>query len=200
MNSVLQDILSIVLFWLAIILLFVGIGFMAIPAKLLELTTRLNKWVATDSLFNGLNRSFSFERIIYRHHTISGLIIIVCCIYVFLRIWLCFEVAIEILPVIINATISQWLYTALVLLIFIADIVVFIIGLIILVRPSILKGIESWSNRWIDSEKALKNLDKEYELKIEWFPKYPRVFGLFIVLGCLYIISNMGPLSDAMMK
>jgi hypothetical protein len=70
--------------------------------------------------------------------------------------------------------------------------VAIIFGLVVILRPSLLKKIESWSNNWVSTEELLKPLDKTIDISHRWLPRHPRVFGLFVALGSLFILLNLG--------
>ncbi len=65
-----------------------------------------------------------------------------------------------------------------------------IIGLVVLVRPSLLKSLEKWGNRWIDTDSELEGFDRIHEIPGNILPGRPRWFGAFVLLGALYIIYS----------
>ena len=70
--------------------------------------------------------------------------------------------------------------------------IAFIIGILVFLRPSLLKSVERWSNRWVETEDTLQGLDKVHDIPANILPGKPRLFGLFVLIGALYIIYSTG--------
>ena len=185
-----------VLFIIGIMLLFVGAGFIFIPDKIFKLAVRANHWVDTDSFFHKLNKPRYKEHFFYRHHRIFGITIIIASIASLytLTFYIGVESVTHVLTRIAESEFEKWLFVVLYYLLIGANILAVIFGAIMFKRPSALKTFEEWSNQWIDTDSPLKALDRQKHLPDRILPGNPRIFGLVIILGAMYIIWNTNPL------
>jgi len=181
-----------VLFIIGIILLPVGAGFIFIPDKIFKLANGLNYWVATDKLFNKLNRPRYKEVYFYRHHRVFGMVIIfasIACLYM-PTVYISVETLLHYLPSFAESKFEKWLFVVLYYLLITAISLAVIFPVIMFIRPSALKSFEKWSNYWVDTDTPLKILDNQKKLPDRILPGNPRIFGCFVVLAALYIIWN----------
>lgn len=179
-----------VLFVIGILLIPIGIGFMLIPEKISKVANKLNKWVATDAFFTKLNAPVYKERFFYRHHRIFGVLVFLLslvCLYM-MTFYAGTDSTTENLLKVAESEFEKWLFVVLYYLLIGAIFLSLLFGLIMFIRPSALKSFESWGNHWVDTDDSLKVLDKNKDL-FEWIlPRNQRIFGLFVILGAIYII------------
>jgi hypothetical protein len=97
------------------------------------------------------------------------------------------------LPAVINPYLSEWFYSTVYYLLAIANLLAVVVGIVVFVRPSLLKGIEQTLNKWVTAGPGLKKLDETHEISLDVLPGgHPRLFGLAVALGGLYIMLSMG--------
>jgi hypothetical protein len=180
------------LFILGVLLIPLGLSFLIIPEKLEEIGNKLNRWIITEHFFEVLNKPRYQERLFYRHHRVIGVLVMVCavvCIYMMTF----YTDIINVLDKVLQLTDSVFgqtiLGTSYYLLIG-ANAIAFIVGLILIIRPSALKDIEKISNSWFETEQKLKVLDNTRDLPESMFPGNPRIFGTIILIGAIYIIIS----------
>lgn len=180
-----------VVFWAAVVLLIVGLCMVAVPQQVLRVGQRLNRWIPTDDFFRRLDTPRYGERFFYRHHILFGSFIILGGAYTFYRFMFDFNAGSYTLPVFTSSSANQWLTTSLAFMNILFSILVFIVGVIIILRPSLLKRIETGLNRWFVPEESVKGLDLQLGTPDSLFSKRPRVAGLIIMAGSLYILVNL---------
>lgn len=185
------SILSATLFWLAALTFIAGLLMAVIPGWLMRVSGRLNVWVETSAWFRKLDEQRHFERFFYRHHLLMGVLIVAGSLYSLGFIWrLQGSELLVLLPALDNPVLLDILQAALGYLLLLGNVFAFVIGVVVLVRPSLLKGVEGWSNRWVDSEPALRSMDRHVDFAERVIPGHPRLFGLLVMIGSLYIMSN----------
>jgi hypothetical protein len=180
------------LFWIGALMFLFGVILLLAPGLILGLSRPLNRWIDTDPLFRKLDDQQHFERFFYRHHLLMGVLITtgaLYCLHFFVFVLNRAEVFRQ-LPVISSAPVSEWIYGALALFLLVANLVALMVGIIVIVRPSLLKGVEAWANRWIASDRVLKRLDTRTDLADRVIPRRPRLFAVLVIIGSLYIVSN----------
>lgn len=184
------------IFIIGVFLLPVGLGFCLFPKKLLEIANRMNKWIITDHFFHTINKPRYKESFFYRHHRIFGMVIIIvslASLYT-LTLYLGIESIIHVLNKLAGSAFEKWLYVVLYYLLLGCISLTVITGVIMFVRPSVLKSLEKWSNYWIDTDTPLKVLDRENNMPDKILPgSNPRVFGLFVILGAIYMVWSAWP-------
>jgi hypothetical protein len=194
-NYTLQIWMSNFLFVLGLVIIAVGLWMILLPQQFLKIGTVLSKWVSTEGYFNSLDKPRYQEPAIYKHHRIIGGLIVLGGVYtlvMFLRVDLdTLEAGLSSLG---NTFWMDWIYMAVYYLLISGNLIAIVIGIIVFIRPSLLKHIEAKMNKWIVSGEGLKRLDERHEVPANVLPGKPRLFGLIVVLGGLYIIFSTGGL------
>jgi hypothetical protein len=180
-----------VFFWVAVVILCVGLCMMLAPGWILRLGQRLNQWISTDAFFSRLDTPKYGERFFYRHHILFGGFIILGGAYIFYRFMFAFNAASYSLPVFASTSANQWLTGSLVFMNILFSILMVIFGIVVILRPSLLKHFEAVLNRWFVTETSFKKLDMQMRTPDIIFIKRPRLTGLIIVAGSLYIVINL---------
>ncbi len=175
------------------VLLF-GVAICILPEKIEALVAPLNHWISTEVAINRINHSHNIERFFYRHHIFMGVFIIAGALF---SVYM-FVIGIDGLTVIsaYQRMEQSWatlgLFEALIYILLFLNCLAIMIGLVVVLRPSLLKNLENWSNNWVSTEEILKPLDANVDTSGNWLPKHPRIFGLLVALGSLYILLNLG--------
>lgn len=195
LENELQMWLNSSLFVLGFLVLILGMWILLLPSSFLRSGQYLGKWISTEKYFDAINRPRYQEGVIYRHHRLVGGVIILGALYTLYM--LLYEVdikqSISVLPIVINSYWSEWFYNTTYITLMWANALASIIGIVVFLRPSMLKRLEKILNVWIVPERKLKKLDETHEISIDIFPGgNPRLFGLAVVLGGLYIMLSMG--------
>jgi len=194
LESTIQIWLTSALLGVGILIFLLGLWILLLPTGFLQTGRLLGKWINTDEYFHVLDKPRYQESLIYRHHRIAGGLILLGAAYTLVVLVARADVnSISlVLPTIINSFLSGWLYGALYSLLVIFNMFAIVVGVIIILRPSALKGIESTLNRWIQTDSKLKTLDEPHEISVDVFPGgNPRLFGLAVALAGLYILLSM---------
>jgi hypothetical protein len=194
MNPIWRDILLITLFNIGALCLVIGLFLFIAPQRFLDVTARFNRWISTDAAFASLDQPRSVDRFFYRRHLWVGALLVLGSLYMLYMFWVWYDRArvLPALPVIYNARASAWIYDSVVILLRGSGVVGLFAGIVIALRPSLLKTLEAQANRWIGTEQWTKSLDRQKELPPQWFPGHARWFGLGIILGSFYVMLRCG--------
>lgn len=131
----------------------------------------------------------NIDRWFYRHHRAYGIIVV--ALAAFLLYFLAFgydapawtaafagdarlaaEIAIEV------ARILLWF----------VGVMALIVGTIVLVRPSALKGVERSANRWLTPRRLTRGLEREYHQADVWVARHPRACGIAIAAAAALVL------------
>lgn len=180
------------LFILGILFIPLGLSFLFLPEKMERLGDKLNQWVSTEHFFDSLNKPRYQEQLVYKYHKVFGLLVM---IFTTISIYMmCFytdvSLTMEKLLQIAHTAFGKWLLESSYYILVAANAMAFILGLIIFIRPSLLKRMEKKANHWVETEEKLKVLNKTKELPNTVLPGNPRIFGTLILISAIYIIMN----------
>ena len=182
------------LFCLGVLFIPVGLALILFPAQVLAWGNSVNRWISTTAFFGALDLSRDHERFYYKYHRFfGGSIMILAAISIYmLAFYTGMDATVASLQKLAVSLFGKWLLeTCYYILIGLCGLAL-VAGLVIFVRPSLLKSLEAWSNRWIDTQGPLQRFDVVHEIPTNILPGKPRLFGCFVLLGALYITYITG--------
>ena len=193
-----------VLLWrdLAIFLMFgallgVALGLLMIfKPQYLERCSKVgNRWISTRHISQWLDRSISIEHWFYRHHRAVGVVIVLGAAYIFIYFGFQFDRAYTLLrwsqKLPLPAQQLNGLLNALVLGGLIGGAVALIAGLFLWFRPSLLRGVEEQSNRWVSSRRATKILDVPHDQVDIFVARHAQKAGWLLLLASIYLFFTL---------
>ena len=182
------------LFCLGVLFIPVGLALIIFPDQVMTWGNSMNRWISTTAFFGALDASRNHERYYYKHHRlIGGLIFLLAAISIYmLAFYLGLEATTAGLQKLAVTEFSKWLLVSCYYILLGMCVLALVAGLVIFIRPSLLKSLETWGNRWIDTQAPLKHFDDVHEIPLKILPGRPRLFGCFVLLGALYIAYITG--------
>lgn len=168
--------------------LIVGVLLIVRPEFIIRLNTQVGKKFSLRKFTRAVEIPNNVDRVFYRHHRIIGSLVSVLSLYVLYYFIFVYDHAMvnQFLKSTGNAMVYDTLISAARLLMLICGAVILLIGVTIFFRPSQLKSIERWANRWISTRQATRGLSVERDQMNQLVYRYPRLIGLFIVFLSLY--------------
>ncbi len=178
------------LFWIGVTLFPLGLLLVLVPQKAMRLTNFLNQWISTQAFFEAINKPRYLERVFYRHHYLLGIVIVLLsALSIYMLVFYSgVETTASYLLQLAHSEFERWLFVNLYYILVFVMIISLLVGGIIIARPSALKKLEAWGNRWITTEEKLRPLDEMHDLPPNILSEKPRLFGLFVLLGATYIM------------
>jgi len=169
----------------------VGLLLLIIPGTTLKIIRFLNVWIDTDRWLNYLNSELKSEAFIYRHHRFFGIFILLASIWIFWIFVISYTVEDFQVEAISNLSpvINDWLIHSVIFLIRFLSVGFIFLGLIIFLRPSLLKAMERPMNRWINTDVAT-SLDVPHREADEYLVRHPRLVGSFVFCAGLYLVLS----------
>ncbi len=190
------DVLIALWFGLTLLAAIVGLWAILIPNNFIQFNQRLSTWISMDKVNVARPaQGFKLEKPFYKYHLISGPLIILASIYVLYEA--IFVLSRDKLGSVIGSDtsiLSIWtevLIDAAFGWIYISGIIAMLIGLVVTIRPSYLKGVENRLNTWVETENTVKKLDKSLNLLDEWVCGHPRLFGIISLSGSVLVAVAM---------
>ena len=178
------------LFCLGILFIPVGLALIIIPDRMMEWGKSANRWVSTTDFFDALDKPRNHERFYYRQHHLLGAVITVLSVIIIYMLMFNtgFGLTAAGLDKLAASDFGKWLLQTAYYILIVLCVFTLIAGIIIFARPSLLKSIEEWGNRWVDTQKPLQRFDDVHDIPESIFPGKPRLFGGFVLVCALYII------------
>ena len=186
--------LAVVLVAGLLLALVVGGLLLAKPQALFALNERLSRWVDTREAFNLLDQPRHLERFFYRHHRALGIAVVLGASYVLGRWAFAWERG-DMLALLGPHWARQgmdWIPAALEFVLVGLHVAIFVVGLLIVFRPSLLKGVEKAANRWQPGP-ATAPLDHVVGSLDDTFESHPRVSGLLLVISAIWCLLALAP-------
>ncbi len=174
--------------------LIIGFWLLFRPDTLVRLNTRMDAWFSTRRALKPLMVPHRSEPFVYRHHRVAGALVLVGAGYTLYSVLYRFSmkatVAVFVPPY--NRFFVEWLVESAVAVLTLGSIVAVAIGVILAVRPSLLKGVEAWANRRFSPRAGLRFLEIMRYQPDAVVTRHPRYVAVLIILGSLYAIVTLG--------
>lgn len=154
----------------------------------------MNRWVSTRAALRPLEEQHSISRPLYRMHRLVGTLICAGALYALIVLGTPYgEMAIvKSLSGIGPPRFASWISESLRIVLLVGNLGALLFGLVFIVRPSALKGLEAWADRRISARQATKPLE-EVRLTTDRFARaHPRLVGAIVAVGSLYVMVNLG--------
>lgn len=170
-----------------------AIALLLVPRATLGLSATLNRRFSSRRVLRALEVPRVTEPFFYRHHRMIGGLLLAGVVAFYLLFALGYPRD-SVLAAIARETGSAFAgtVTGSVEGFFLsANALIGIFALVMVIRPSLLKPLEAWANRWISMRQALREADRSHEPVDEFFGRHPRVGGLLILAGSGYVAFSL---------
>lgn len=169
--------------------LLLGVLLVLKPHAFVPLNQLASRWVSMRYVSRFLDKTFSIERWFYRHHRVMGIAVTLGASYFLYYFFITYNKAQVLLHLsrYLSVILLDELLDALLLWAKIGGVVVWVMGVIILLRPSLLRGLEKKSNRWVSVRRATKVLDVPRVGVDDWVVQHARITGYFLLFASLYL-------------
>ncbi|MFY9316570.1 MAG: hypothetical protein WAO95_13545 [Burkholderiales bacterium] len=159
-----------------------------------RIAERLDRWVSTREAIRPLEEHRVISRPLYRMHRLVGALICAGALYSLIVLGMpSGEAAIKTSLSGIGPTrFVAWISESLRYFLLIGNFGALLFGLVFVLRPSALKGLEAWADRRISERKAIKPLEQMRLSADQVLRRHPRAVGALVVLGSLYVLLNLG--------
>lgn len=169
-----------------------GVLLLLRPEGLQRVGQKLNRWISTRHLDQSMERMINFDPWVYRYRRVGGTLIFLGAVYVLYY----FSVSMERASAIgglagyfkLPSSLIAALLDALVLSSILGALCAALVGLFLLLRPSMLRDFEQVANRWVSLRRAMKPAEICREGVDEYVFKRARQAGILLVLGSFYVL------------
>ena len=192
--SVLGQTLYILLLLGAALGLLIGIMLLVDSQRVLRWNAYLNHWISTGESLRVLDQPHDIKRVVYRRHRFVGLVVLAAALYA-LDV-LVFNIQTRTLVHIFSdlakpATLQLFADGARLFLVG-GNALAILAGIILVLRPSLFKGVEGWTDREYAARLSGQALDAPRYQPDEWVRAHPRVAGVLAAGGGLLVLFSLG--------
>ncbi|MCK5001551.1 MAG: hypothetical protein KAS57_00895 [Gammaproteobacteria bacterium] len=187
---ILKDFFFIIGITLFFISLVVGVLLLIKPAIIFRFNKQAGTKFSMRHATKFLEVPYVIDPLFYKHHRIVGAIVTLISGYILYYFSLVYDAALiaEYVKDSVYAIALDILVNALRVFMLFTSVFIVLIGIVIFVRPSQIKSVEAWANRWISTRQASRKLSVERDQVNLLAYKYPRITGMIIVLLSLYAL------------
>lgn len=172
----------------------VSLGLLVWPPVIITLDRISGRWVDLSASFARWDQTpIRVERWVYRRHRWMGLFLIVGTCYCLTR-W---AVAYDGAAFLRNAAPHlqrnglDWIPAGLEFAFVVFNGLILLLGFVMLLRPSLLKAPESWSNQTVSGGHISKRLDANSDALTQLTIHHPRKTGALLLAGCVFAYSQL---------
>lgn len=169
-----------------------GTWLLLAPDRARHFARSADRWVSTDAWFARLNRPVETTRWFYRYHRIAGILITSGAAYALWRWYTAYEreAVTGLLGERILAAGLDWLVPAVEWIFLAFNAGILVSGLVVLLRPSLLKTPERWANQWVEVQ-THRALDRPFDPLADAVSNHPRLLGLLVTGTCGYLLWRL---------
>jgi hypothetical protein len=161
---------------------------------LFRIGERMNVWISTRQAMRGLDVPINVEASVYRYHRIAGVLIFLGAVYTLYVLVLRFKgpELVSILARLLRLQVAVWLADSLRVFLIVVNAAAAVIAVVMIARPSALKGLESWANRHYSARKATRQWEILRAGPDELVRAYPRTAGIALAIAGAYVFLSLG--------
>lgn len=191
--SIFWDTTLILLFIAAIVAFTTGLLMILSPALMANIKTFFDRQFSLRRALKPLDIPRYKERFYYRHHKLIGGFVVLGSLFslAVLTIGDHAQKAVTVFSQNFNQVVVEILVQSAEWFLLIGNLFAFGVGLIMLLRPSLLKGFEAQANRWVTTRPYTRSLESYHPELDRSIMQHGRLYGFFFILGSVYIAANL---------
>ena len=192
--SVLGQALYILLLLGVALGLLVGILLLIDSQRVLRWNAYLNRWISTGESLRVLDQPHDLNRIVYRWHRILGLVVLAAALYALdvLVFNIQTRALVHIFRDLANPATLQLFAESVRWFLVAGNVLAILVGMILVLRPSLLKGVEGWTDRRYSPRLSIPNLDEPRYQPDEFVRAHLRLAGIVAAGGSLFALLSLG--------
>jgi len=154
-----------------------------------------NRWISDLRFNSALERIIDIDKWFYRHHRASGWALLGGSGWI-VGYFVVFFDKYRFIPVLtrlgnVPPPMVDGMLDSFVLFILLGAVCAAIIGLFLLLRPSLLRGFEAHANHWVSTRRALRPLEVPRAGVDDYVLRHGQLFGLLLLGGSLFMLGML---------
>jgi hypothetical protein len=169
-----------------------GLWLIISPKSALTLNHKINKGFSMRKASKPLEKPIYIERWFYRHSNITGGLLMIGALYLlYLLFWQLDFILLAKKLSGLTPLMWEWLLQSFHIFFASMAIVVFLIGFLIIIRPSLLKPLEEKANKWVSTRQKMQFMSDDIVKADKLLDRFPRQFGSIIIVAGSIVLLNM---------
>lgn len=171
-----------------------GVALIFNSALVVRLSDKMNVWISTREAMQVLEEPIEIERTVYRWHRLIGALILAGALFtLYVLLWrFNGPQVVEALTKLLELGVATWIAESLRVFFVLVNIAALVIAVVMIVRPSALKGVEAWANRQYAPRRRAHVLDIPRVGPDSLLRTRPRLLGMVLALAGLYVVFSLG--------
>jgi hypothetical protein len=189
----LGPVLYVVLLAGAVIGVVVGVLLVVDSARVMRWNSALNTWYSTRRAARLLDEPHEVKRVVYRWHRVVGLLVFAGAFFTLDALVFGFTTTalVRASRGLGNTALLGLVYEAARLFLIIGNVAALVVAAILVFRPSLLKGVEAWADRYYSTRRSTEPLDVMRYQPDEFVRARPRIVGALVTAGSLYALFGL---------
>ncbi len=189
----LGPVLYIVLLAGAVVGLLIGLLLLIDSARVLRWNAHMNTWYSTRRAMHALDQPVELKRVVYRWHRAIGVLVLAGALVTLDALLFGFttKALVRAFRDLGNAVVLEVVFETLRIFLIVGNVAALLAALVLVFRPSLLKGVESWADRYYSGRESTEVLDVMRYQPDELVRSRPKVVGALVVLGSLYALFGL---------
>ena len=176
------------------IALIFGLGLIFAPIAALKFNEKINTRFSMRKATKKIETPIKPEPFFYKHSKISGATLVLGSLFVLytLTTFNAYTL-IPHLPKSISPVGWEWIIESAQIFFYLTGIFILLFGLIVFIRPSLVKNFEKIANHWISTRQSFSKMSTDINITNKLVNAYPKAFGGFITLFSLIVLFFLLP-------
>lgn len=178
----------------AVLGLVVGALLLFDSARVMRWNYALNAWYSTRKGMRGLERPVDIKRAVYRWHRVLGVLLFAGAVFALDTLVFGFNTTalVRTFRDVGSPGLLGLAFESVRIALVVGNLVALIAAAVLVFRPSLLKGLEAWGDRYYSGRESTKPLEIMRYQPDDFVRARPRVVGIFVLLGSAYVLVVLG--------
>ena len=174
--------------------LILGVMLLVDSARVMRWNHALNAWYSTQKAADVLEHPVEVKRVVYRWHRVAGILVFAGALFTLDALIFGFKTAAlaRAFRDVANPALLGLVFEAVRIFLIVGNIAAFLAAAVLIFRPSLLKGLETWGDRSYSNWPASLPIDAMRFQPDDFVRSKPRLVGVLAILGSLYVLLSIG--------
>lgn len=178
----------------AIVGLAVGVLLLIDTARVLRWNERMSRWISTREAAQRFDRPRDIKRFVYRAHRVIGVLVVAGALYTLDILTFGFQsgALVRAFRDLGNQGVLGMVVDTGRVFLIVGNLAALAAGVVLCLRPSLLKGLELWADRTYAAREHSAALDQMRFQPDMWVSQNPRLAGFLVFAGSAFILFSLG--------
>jgi hypothetical protein len=189
----LGPVLYVVLVAGSVLGLVIGVLLLVDSARALRWNSALNRWYSTRGAAGALDRPVDVKRVLYRWHRVVGILVFAGALFTLdaLAFGFTTRALVRTFRDLGSTALLGLVFETIRIFLIIGNVAALLAAIVLVFRPSLLKGVETLADRSYSARGSNEALDAMRYQPDEFVKARPKVVGALVTLGSLYALFGL---------